>query len=300
MLDWDKLRIFHAVAEAGSFTHAGESLRLSQSAISRQISALEDSLGTPLFHRHARGLVLTEQGERLYDTVKEINVKLVSTESMIAESKGKPEGPLRITCTTGLGTTWLTPRIREFIERFPQIEVTLLLDDNELDLNMRAADVAIRMQEPTQPDLIRRSLMTMHFHLYASPEYLKKHGIPKSAQDLDKHRIVGFAEQPPSSFGDVHWMLNADPAGQQRLRHLPCRGQRPRPRLPARLHGQRGQEPGAHPAGAPRPLDGGLFRLSGGAAQFGPGRRLPRLPAAPDRHDAVLGRARAALFGHGA
>ena len=210
MLDWDKLRIFHAVAEAGSFTHAGESLRLSQSAISRQISALEDSLGTPLFHRHARGLVLTEQGERLFDTVKEINVKLVSTEAMIAESKGKPEGPLRITCTTGLGTTWLTPRIREFIERFPDIEVTLLLDDNELDLNMRAADVAIRMSEPTQPDLIRRSLMTMHFHLYASPEYLKKHGIPKTANDLDNHRIVGFAEQPPSSFGDVHWLLNVE------------------------------------------------------------------------------------------
>lgn len=218
MLDWDKLRIFHAVAEAGSFTHAGESLRLSQSAISRQISALEDSLGTPLFHRHARGLVLTEQGERLYETVKEINVKLVSTEAMIAESKGKPEGPLRITCTTGLGSTWLTPRIREFIERYPEIEVTLLLDDNELDLNMRAADIAIRMSEPTQPDLIRRSLMTMHFHLYASPGYLKKHGIPKSSQDLDKHRIIGFAEQPPASFGDVHWLLSVDkPNGQLRV-----------------------------------------------------------------------------------
>ena len=69
-MDWDKLRIFHAVAEAGSFTHAGEKLNLSQSAVSRQISALEGSLKVPLFHRHARGLVLTEQGDVLYRTAR--------------------------------------------------------------------------------------------------------------------------------------------------------------------------------------------------------------------------------------
>ena len=71
-MDWDKLRVFHAVAEAGSFTHAGESLNLSQSAVSRQISALEESLNVPLFHRHARGLILTEQGELLNKTARDV------------------------------------------------------------------------------------------------------------------------------------------------------------------------------------------------------------------------------------
>ena len=71
-MDWDKLRVFHAVAEAGSFTHAGETLNLSQSAVSRQISGLEERLRVPLFHRHARGLILTEQGEILYRTTREI------------------------------------------------------------------------------------------------------------------------------------------------------------------------------------------------------------------------------------
>ena len=78
-MDWDKLRVFHAVAEAGSFTHAGDTLNLSQSAVSRQISALEEALQVPLFHRHARGLILTEQGEALNRTVREVFAKLAVT-----------------------------------------------------------------------------------------------------------------------------------------------------------------------------------------------------------------------------
>lgn len=208
-MDWDKLRIFFAVAEAGSFTHAGENLRLSQSAISRQISALEESLAAPLFHRHARGLVLTEQGEMLFRAVREIQTKLKSTEALIAESKSRPEGPLRVTTTNGFGATWLTPRIHEFIELYPQIEVSLIVDDIELDLTMREADVAIRMQPPTQPDLIRKQLMTIHFHVYGSTDYVKKYGIPKSAADLDKHRIVAFGDEPRPPFPDINWLLQA-------------------------------------------------------------------------------------------
>lgn len=207
-VDWDKLRVFYAVAEAGSFTHAGETLRLSQSAISRQISALEESLTTPLFHRHARGLVLTEQGELLYRTVREISSKLNATEALISETKNKPEGPLRVTTTTGLGSTWLVPRMRDFIERYPNIEVTLILSDSELDLTMREADVAIRVTEPTQPDLIRRSLMTIHFHIYGSADYLKKNGIPKNPGDLGKHRIIAFTDDPRVVFPDVNWILD--------------------------------------------------------------------------------------------
>ncbi len=209
-MDWDKLRVFHAVAEAGSFTHAGEMLRLSQSAVSRQISALEESLDTPLFHRHARGLVLTEQGEMLLRAVREITSKLRSTEALITESKSKPEGPLRITCTTGLGATWLAPRIKEFVERYPHIDLTLILSDNDLDLTLREADVAIRVTPPTQPDLIRRNLMTIHFHVFGSTEYLKKHGIPKTTKDLDKHRLIVFGDEFRPQLPSSQWLLTAD------------------------------------------------------------------------------------------
>jgi DNA-binding transcriptional LysR family regulator len=204
-VDWDKLRVFHAVAEAGSFTHAGQELSLSQSAISRQIAALEDDLKVPLFHRHARGLILTEQGEVLFRTVQDVQTKLVAAKARLTDSRDKPTGELRITTTIGLGTIWLTPRISEFIELYPQIQVVMLLDDRELDLGMRVADVAIRLRRPVQPDLIQRKLFTVHHHVYASADYVRRRGIPKSLEDLDDHVIVSFGA-PPGYLTDVNWL----------------------------------------------------------------------------------------------
>jgi DNA-binding transcriptional LysR family regulator len=198
-MDWDKLRVFHAVAEAGSFTHAGEALNLSQSAVSRQISALEESLSVPLFHRHARGLILTEQGDLLYRTAREVFAKLAMTEAMLSESKDRPKGPLKVTTTVTFGALWLTPRIREFVDLYPEIQVTLIVDDSELDLSMREADVAIRMSPPRQPDLVQRHLMTVRNHVYATADYLKKYGTPQTPEDLDKHRLIiyGSDSRPP-------------------------------------------------------------------------------------------------------
>jgi DNA-binding transcriptional LysR family regulator len=207
-MDWDKLRIFHAVADAGSFTHAGHELALSQSAVSRQISALEIDLNVPLFHRHARGLILTEQGEVLYRTAHDVFTKLAAAKTRLMDSKEKPSGELRITTTVGLGSVWLTPRIKEFTELYPQISVTLLLEDRELDLSMREADVAIRLRRPTQPDLIQRKLFVVHHHVYASPDYIKKYGIPKSIEDLDKHKILTFG-QAPGYLTTINWLERA-------------------------------------------------------------------------------------------
>jgi len=216
ILDWDKLRIFHAVADAGSFTHAGHDLGLSQSAVSRQISALEEGLNVPLFHRHARGLILTEQGEVLYRTAHEVFTKLAAAQTRLMDSREKPSGELRITTTVGLGSVWLTPRIAEFTELYPDINVTLLLDDRELDLAMREADVAIRLRRPTQPDLIQRKLFTVHHHIYASPDYLKKNSIPKSVDDLDRHKILTFG-QAPMYLETVNWLEHAGrPEGNPR------------------------------------------------------------------------------------
>jgi len=208
-MDWDKLRVFHAVAEAGSFTHAGASLSLSQSAISRQISALEKSLNAPLFHRHARGLVLTEQGEMLYRTVHEVFAKLAVTESMINESKDRPKGPLRVTTTVAFGSTWLTPRINEFLALYPEISMTLLVDDSELDLAMGRADVAIRFVPPRQPDLVQRQLTTVRVHAYASPEYLARYGTPQAPEDLDDHRLIIYGTDFRPPVPNINWLLEA-------------------------------------------------------------------------------------------
>jgi DNA-binding transcriptional LysR family regulator len=204
-MDWDKLRVFHAVAEAGSFTHAGDTLSLSQSAVSRQISALEEALQVPLFHRHARGLILTEQGESLNRTVREVFAKLAITEALLTESKEKPAGRLKVTTTVGFGSSWLAPRLHGFLEAYPDVTISLLLDDMDLDLAMREADVAIRMHPPKQPDLVQRHLMALNWQVCASPDYLKRHGVPQRAEDLDAHRLILFGQHHPP-VPEVNWL----------------------------------------------------------------------------------------------
>ncbi len=208
VIDWDKLRVFHAVAEAGSFTHAGDTLNLSQSAVSRQISALEEALQVPLFHRHARGLILTEQGEALNRTVREVFAKLAITEALLTESKEKPAGRLKVTTTVAFGSIWLAPRLHDFLGMYPDVSISLLLDDSELDLAMREADVAIRMHPPKQPDLVQRHLMTLQWHICASPEYLKQSSVPQRPEDLDAHKLILFGQHHPP-VADINWLAEA-------------------------------------------------------------------------------------------
>lgn len=196
-MDWDKLRIFHAVAAAGSLTHAGDSLHLSQSAVSRQIRALEDSLNTTLFHRHARGLILTEQGEHLFGATSAMIKRLDSAAARIRDSKEEMFGELRVTTTTGFGSLWLAPRLSKLYERYPNLKLDLMLEERVLDLPMREADVAIRMKEPSQADLIRRRLMTVRMRLYAGPGYIAQHGTPATLEEMRSHRLIC---QGPGSF----------------------------------------------------------------------------------------------------
>ena len=214
-MDWDKLRIFHAVAEAGSFTHAGDVLNLSQSAVSRQISALEEALQVPLFHRHARGLILTEQGEAMNRTVREVFAKLAMTEALLTESKEKAAGRLKVTTTTGFGSMWLTPRLPAFLRNNPDVSITLILEDGDLDLGMREADVAIRMHPPRQPDLVQRHLADIHMPACASPAYLEAAGTPGCLDELDDHKLVLFGSyQPPAP--DINWLATAGKSNGQK------------------------------------------------------------------------------------
>lgn len=208
-MDWDKLRIFHAAAEAGSFTHAGETLHMSQSAVSRQISALESDLKVTLFHRHARGLVLTEQGELLNRTVSEVFSKLQTAETLLTDSTGKPAGDLRVTAPIGFGTVWLGPRLSEFTDLYPDIRIELILNDEQVDIGMREADVAIWTREPEQNDLIRRPLLESRVRAFASVNYIKRFGTPKSLEDLDSHRIISYSGQPAQHLTAVNWIENA-------------------------------------------------------------------------------------------
>jgi len=206
-MDWDKLKIFHAVAEAGSFTSATVNLNISQSAISRQIQSLEEDLKVKLFERHARGLTLTENGEYVYKTAHEVISKLKEIETSLGDQKNKPTGKLTITTVRSFGTHWLTPRIQEFMNLNPEIEVELIFDDKELDLSTRQADIGIFMRRPKQLNYIQRKLVDINYHIYGSTKYLGKYGIPKTINDLAKHRFISFGKGAPSPVFNPDWAL---------------------------------------------------------------------------------------------
>ncbi len=189
-MDWDKLRIFHAVADAGSLTHAGDVLHLSQSAVSRQVRALEEALNTTLFRRHARGLILTEQGELLFDATRAMAKRLDAATARIHDSEEEVFGELRVTTTTGFGTLWLVPRLPKLFAKYPDLKIDLMLEERVLDLPMREADVAIRMKEPSQADLIRKRLMGVHMRLFATQSYVAGRGHPETPAELAGHRLI--------------------------------------------------------------------------------------------------------------
>ena len=206
-MDWDKLKVFHAVAEAGSFTNATTVLNISQSAISRQIQSLEQDLKVQLFERHARGLTLTENGEYVYKTAHEVISKLKEVETSLGDQKNKPSGKLTITTVRSFGTHWLTPRIQEFMNLNPEIEIELIFDDKELDLSTRQADIGIFMRRPKQLNYIQRKLVDINYHIYGSTKYLEKYGIPKTTNDLNKHRFISFGKGAPSPVFNPDWAL---------------------------------------------------------------------------------------------
>ena len=206
-MDWDKLKIFHAVAQAGSFTEASGTLNLSQSAISRQIQSLELTLKTSLFERHARGLSLTEDGEILFKTANEVIIHLKAVETSLMEKKDKPSGKLIVTTVVGFGSIWLTPRIKEFMDKYPEMEVEVIVTDKELDLSIREADVAIWMRQPTQLSYIQKKLIDINYHIYGSPKYLEENGYPNTVKDLDKHKFIVYGKGTPSPLSQTDWIL---------------------------------------------------------------------------------------------
>ena len=219
-MDWDKLKIFHAVAEAGSFTKATINLNLSQSAISRQIQSLEHNLKVQLFERHARGLTLTENGGYLFKTAHDVITKLKEVETTLGDQKNKPSGKLSVTTVVSFGTTWLTPRIQEFMELNPEMEIELIFDDKELDLSLRQADIGIWMRKPKQLNYIQKKIMDINYHIYGSAKYLEKNGYPKSITDLNNHKFISYGKGTPSPVFNPDWALKLGTKDQKKRKPI--------------------------------------------------------------------------------
>ncbi len=206
-LDWDKLKTFRAAANTGSLTAAAARLKISQSAVSRQIAALEQQLSAPLFHRHARGLTMTEQGRILFKAAQEMAQQAALAQANVLNSQDKPQGILRVSSPISLGSNWLISLLPEFRKAYPLIRVELLLEDEEHDLSTFDVDCALRPWPSTQGDVIERKLGTISQSLYASHNYLATHGAPANVQDLDEHDIIAFGDLIPSRLNSANWAL---------------------------------------------------------------------------------------------
>ncbi|MDB0034681.1 LysR family transcriptional regulator, partial [Alphaproteobacteria bacterium] len=196
-------------------SEAAHKMNISHSSISRQISSLEKELKVSLFKRHARGLTLTEQGKILFKTAHDIFGKIALTEAQLTESKEKPTGSLTIAATVAFGTTWLAPRIVKFSNSYPDIDISIRIENKYTDLAQGEADVALRLREPTQVDLIRFPLYKFQFKIYSSPEYIEKFGIPNDVSDLSKHKIIAFGHDVEPSIPDVNCILDLIPKNKK-------------------------------------------------------------------------------------
>jgi DNA-binding transcriptional LysR family regulator len=145
-------------------------------------------------------------GEHLFRTAHRMHAELQQDESQMSESQDIPIGQLIVTTTVGIGSTWLSSRIHEFLLLYPDIQIDIKLNDAELDLAMREADVAIRLHRPNQSEMIQRKLFTVHNHFYLSLDYLNQYGEPSTLEELDNHRIITFGDPVPSYLGDINYL----------------------------------------------------------------------------------------------
>jgi DNA-binding transcriptional LysR family regulator len=220
-INWDKFKLFYYVAKAGSVTAAAERLHVSQSALSRSILGLEDQLKMQLFERLPRGLILTKQGESLFKAAEKAFEEFTRAEISMLEKEEEPEGVLKVATTRAIANVWLIYHISAFLSNYPKIRLNIIGNDEELDLKTRQADVSIRPFIEDQPHLVQDYLCTFHLKLYASKDYLKTYGTPKTPQDLDQHKLIVFGDDDIHPYNDINWPLKIGlPAGKKRDPYL--------------------------------------------------------------------------------
>lgn len=220
-IDWDKFKLFYFVAKAGSFTAAAETLNISQSAISRSIQLLEHHLKIKLFERVSRGLVLTKPGESLFKATEKAFEEFSRAEMLMLEEEEEPQGTLKVATTMAIATVWLMPHLNVFLRTYPKIHLTIIGNDEELDLKTRQADVSIRPYIENHPELIQNKICVFHLKLYASEAYLKEYGVPQNTSDLDHHKFIVFGYDATNPYNDINWPLKLGmPSGSLRTPYL--------------------------------------------------------------------------------
>jgi DNA-binding transcriptional LysR family regulator len=191
-MDWGALQDVVAVAETGSLSAAARRLNVSQPTVGRRIELLEQQLGAVLFNRTSQGLSLTKVGEDILNHARSMGEDALAIERVATGANQQLQGNVRISLIEDLGIAWLPQKLKDFHLQFPQLAIEVNIDNRNVDLLRREADIAIRLARPELADLICRKVGMLNFGLYASQSYLDEQGVPERAQDLKEHYHVGF------------------------------------------------------------------------------------------------------------
>ena len=208
-MKWDRLRLFNIVAQTRNITEASYILQMSQSALSRQMKALEHELGVKLFLRNSDGITLTKAGIRLYSSVQVLASDISKTHNQLLQDMDVPSGRLNVTATNAFGALWVAPRMSKFKIAYPEISVALSLRDSEPRVTNFNSDVEVRMTPSSSQDDVQIKLADCKYKIFASKDYLKVNGLPKTTNELDDHKIISYGEdaQPPIDRHRLNWLL---------------------------------------------------------------------------------------------
>ncbi|AYO19782.1 LysR family transcriptional regulator [Vibrio owensii] len=189
----DEMNVFVSVVDTGSISAAAELLSLTTSATSRALARLESKLNTTLLNRTTRRIELTEEGQLYLDRVRKILASVDEAEDMLVGDKGKPSGLLRVNAASPFMLHVVAPLVAQYQQEYPEIELELTSNEENIDLLGKRTDIAIRIGQLKDSTMRAARLATSSIRVLASPEYLAQHGNPKSVKELEQHRLLGFS-----------------------------------------------------------------------------------------------------------
>jgi DNA-binding transcriptional LysR family regulator len=196
---WDDLRFVLAIGRSGNLAAAAAALSVNHSTMFRRLNALEAAIGSKLFERLASGYRPTDAGQRLIEAAERMEAEALALDRDLTGRDARLSGQLRVTCSETLGLKVLTPLIRAFRDKHPGIVVDLSVDNRQVDMARREADVAIRATRPTEGDLFGRKIADVQWGFFSAPDYLKRHGTPKRHSDLGSHQLIGWTDTAPQT-----------------------------------------------------------------------------------------------------
>ncbi|MDX7950654.1 LysR family transcriptional regulator [Lichenihabitans sp. Uapishka_5] len=194
-MDWDNLRVFLAAARAGQFVAAARQLKVDHATVNRRITALERALNARLFDRRTTGIGLTAAGQRLMAAAEAMETNLLQAQAVLADTDVELSGTVRIGAPDGFSTYYLAPACARFAERHPGITVQLVPSPQVVPLAKREVDLAIVLDKPEAGRLVTRKLTDYSIGMFASADYLARHGMPMLVEDLAQHRLIGYVEE---------------------------------------------------------------------------------------------------------